>query len=138
MSLASFAGKAFEVSRNRIYTFDSLSGSFGLITEEQDVEGNKPSTYIKGKNLESVSFSVGLRQSKTVNVENEINSWRKICNAATPYMLFIGGKPVINNKFLLVSVNIDDTLYSVRGKLIKAVLNLEFKEYVRRGVKRDD
>ncbi len=138
MSIASFAGKAFEASRNKIYTFDGLTASFGLITEEQDVEGKKPSTYIKGKNLESISFDVKLIQSKTVNVEKEINAWRRICNAAIPYMLFTGGKPVINNKFLLISVNLEETLYSAKGKLVKAVLKLEFKEYVRRGVKKND
>lgn len=136
MALGGFSGKLFEVSSNKVYTFDDYGKSFTLNTESQEVDGDKPSTYIKGKGLQNPSISIKLRQTQNVNVETEVEDWGKICEAGTPYMLFLGNNPVAANKFLLMKVDISDTNY-FGGKLIKATLKLDFEEYVRAGVKKE-
>ena len=94
MSLGEFAGKKFEVTSNKIYTFDDYSNSFGISIEEQEVENDRPSNYIKGFDLEKPSLTISLIQSATVDVETELKEWKDICYAKTPYMLFIGNNPV--------------------------------------------
>lgn len=136
MALGGFAGKLFEVSSNKIYTFDDYSKSFSLNVESQEVDGDKPSTYIKGKGLQDPSISIKLRQASNVDVETEVEDWGNICEAGTPYMLFLGNNPVASNKFLLKKVNISDTNY-FGGKLTKATLKLDLEEYVRAGVKKE-
>lgn len=137
MALGSFNNKFFEVSQNKIYTFDEFTRDISLNVEEQEVEGSKPSTFIKGTTLEPVSFNVKLRQSSSIDVETEINDWKNICEAGIPYMLFIGDNPVSNNRFLLTGVSLSDNNY-ISGKLIKSTIKLTFKEYVREGVKKEE
>ncbi|MCI1478124.1 MAG: phage tail protein [Clostridium beijerinckii] len=138
MSLGSFSSKVFEVSQNKIYTFDEYSREISLNAEDQDVDGDKPSTYIKGINLEQVSFNIKLIQSSSIDVEAEINDWKNICEAGDPYMLFIGDNPVSNNKYLLTGISLSDNSYTAKGKQNKSTLKLTFKEYVRAGVKKEE
>ena len=58
MSLGGFGDKTFEVSMNKIYTFKDYSNEVSLETEDQDVDGSKPSTYIKGMGLEAPSITL--------------------------------------------------------------------------------
>lgn len=136
MALGGFSEKLFEVSSNKVYTFDDYSKSFSLNVESQEVDGDKPSSYIKGKGLQNPNITIKLRQTQNVDVETEVEDWGKICEAGTPYMLFLGNNPVATNKFLLKKVDVSDTSY-FGGKLIKATLKLEFEEYVRAGVKKE-
>lgn len=138
MSLGGFADKNFEVSQNKIYTFDEYNNEIGLDVEDQSVDGDKPSTYIKGKKLENPTINIQIRQSKNVDVQTEVNDWKKICEDGVPYMLFIGDKPVSNNKYLLTGVSLSDAQIIFSGKMIKCLLKLTFKEYVRAGVKKEE
>lgn len=138
MSLGSFSSKVFEVSQNKIYTFDEFTRDISINVEDQEVDGSKPSTYIKGTNLEPVSFTIKLRQSNSIDVETEINDWKSICEEGIPYMLFIGDKTVSNNKFLLTGVSLSDNDYIATGKIMRSTMKLTFKEYVRAGVKKEE
>ncbi len=111
MSIGSFNSKTFEVTQDKIYTFDDYTRDISLNIEDQEVDGSKPSTYIKGITLEQVSFNVKLIQSNSIDVKTEIDDWKNICEDGVPYMLFIGDKPVSNNKFLLTSVSLTDNIY---------------------------
>lgn len=136
--LGGFANKTFTVSQKKIYTFFGYTNNFSLNIEEQEVDGSKPSTYIKGKALEDPSFNIKLRISEGVNVQKEVDDWRNICNSCSPHMLFIGNKAVSNNKYLLTAVSLSDTEYLKSGVLAQCTLKLDFKEYVRKGVKKEE
>lgn len=137
MSLGGFGDKVFEVSQNKIYTFSNVSNDMGLNIEEQDVEGDKPSIYIKGKTNESPSIDINLTQSGTIDCEKEFNDWKTILYSQTPHMLFLGRNPVSSNKFLLIGVTPSNQVYHPNGRLIKVTLTLKFKEYPRAGVKKE-
>lgn len=136
MPLGGFGDNVFEVSMNKIYTFKDYSNEISLDTEDQEVDSNKPSTYIKGMALETPSITIELRQSKNIDVETEYNNWKNMCESKKAHMLFLGDKPVSTNKFLLIKVSTSNVQFSSTGKMIKATLNLSFKEYVRAGVKK--
>jgi len=106
--------------------------------EEQEVEGQKPSTYIKGSQLNEVNFTIPLIAQASINIENEIDRWIKIKEAATPYMLLLANKPVSQNKFLLVSVSVQETVFNVTGDYQRANIQLQFKEFARYGKKEEE
>lgn len=138
MAIGSFANKVFSVSRDRLYSIGDYNSSCSLNVEEQEVEGSKPSSYIKNENLEEFKFSITLYNQRSVNVKQEIQEWKDICKAAQPYMLVIGGKPVCNNKVLLMHVEEQETNLNGDGKYFKAKLQLQFKEFVRNGYKKEE
>lgn len=137
MALGGFASKKFIVSSNKIYTFSEYENDISLNIEEQEVEGCKPSIYIKGISAESHSISITLRESKYINVQKEYNDWKNILLSRIPHMLFLGDKPVSSSKFLLIKITASNAEF-ISGKLIKITLKLDFKEYARKGYKKED
>jgi murein L,D-transpeptidase YcbB/YkuD len=138
MAIACFGNKIFNVSLNRIYTIDEFGLTSGLDIEEQEVEGKKPSTYIKGSQLNEVSFTVPLIAQKSINIKSEIDSWIKIKDKGTPYMLLLANKPISSTKYLLININIQNTVFDIKGNYIRANIQLQFKEFVRYGKKEEE
>lgn len=137
MPIAAFQGKTFQVSQDRILTINGLEWGGSLDTEAQDKVQDKPSTYIKGLGLSTLSFEVPLRADFGTSVRSEIEEWESIRDAAKPDIFMLGSSPVGRNKWLLKSVNVSDTLLDGEGYLLKATMKLDFEEYVRAGSAKD-
>lgn len=137
MPIASFKGKVFEVSASRVNTFDGLTWGGSLDTESQEKLGNKPSTYIRGSTLDSLSFEIPLRADLGHNVRSEIEAWESIRDSKSPDVFILGSKPVGKNKWLLKTVTATDNQIDNAGQLLKATVKLEFEEYVRSGKNQD-
>ncbi len=133
MVIASFSNMTFQTSGNKIYTFDGLSMGCSLETESQDVAGKKPSTYVKGAGLGKLSFNVPLKAALGLNVRNEYGKWKSLAEAGKPYPFILGGVPLGENKWLLKSANLDNTVVNSKGEILSGTLSLEFEEYVREG-----
>lgn len=132
MAIASFAGKTFQVSSKKIYTLNDFSTSGSLQTEKQDVAGKKPSTYIKGPDLEKMGFSVPLNIAYGQNVMSEYVAWKTVMNKQKAENFILGNKP-LGGKWLLTGVSLGDTVIDKNGVIIRGNLQLQFEEYVRAG-----
>lgn len=133
MAIASYQKKVFNVSTSSRYTFDSLEWSGTLETEAQDKIKQKPSTYIKGEGLGSMSFDIPLRIGAKLDVRTEIEAWEAIKAKGAADYFILGTKPLGKTKWLLKSVAVSDTEIDAKGRLLKASLKLSFDEYVRAG-----
>jgi len=133
MAIASYQKKVFTVSTSSRYTFDSLEWSGTLETEAQDKIKQKPSTYIKGEGLGSMSFDIPLRIGAKLDVRTEIEAWEAIKAKGAANYFILGTKPLGKTKWLLKSVGVSDTEIDAKGRLLKASLKLSFDEYVRAG-----
>ncbi|WP_195940963.1 phage tail protein [Romboutsia sp. 1001713B170131_170501_G6] len=136
--IGSFANKVFKVSSNHLYTFDEFTMNSELKIDEQEVDGSKPSTYIKGPGLDKVSLNVSLIKQKNIDVRNEIDEWKKIKDSKIPYHLIIGNRNLATYKFLLTNVDVSETKIGVSGEYLKAKVQLQFSEYVRAGKKEEN
>ncbi len=135
MQVAAFGKKVFSVSSTRVYTPTDISFSGELQTDTQEVDKAKPSTYIKGPGLETMSFTLSLDSGLGVNVRDEIDYWRRVRDSGKPDVFLIGGRPVSNYRWLLTSVEPSEIVIVGAGKYLKAKLSLKFEEYVRPGQK---
>jgi hypothetical protein len=131
--IATFQKKIFQVSTNSKYPLDGLGWSSSLNTESQEKLKSKPSTYIKGETLSTLSFTIPLRADLGINVRKEIDAWQAILSKQSPDYFILGKKPIGKNKWLLKSVDVSDTEIDGRGFLRKATLKLDLEEYVRAG-----
>lgn len=136
--IGSFANKVFKVSSNHLYTFDEFTMNSELKIDEQEVDGSKPSTYIKGPGLDKVSLNISLIKQKNIDVRNEIDEWKKIKDSKIPYHLIIGNRNLATYKFLLTNVDVSETKIGVYGEYLKAKVQLQFSEYVRAGKKEEN
>lgn len=136
MSIATYASKVFQVSSDKIYTFDDFQYSSALQTEKQDTEGTKPSTYNKGSDLDSLSFKINLDVSYGVNPRTEWEDWKEIMNSSVAYPFILGGKPLGIYNFLVVGVAPSNVKIDNIGNILAMDLEVKFEEYVRAGAKK--
>lgn len=132
MPIASFSGKVFTVSSDKVYTFDGLSQKSELMTEAVDNNKGKPSTFVKGSALDTLSFDIKLN-SEYVDVRAEINAWIAMCEKKRMDRFILGNKALSKNKFLLKSVDIRYSKINNKGEVLSASLSLEFEEYIKAG-----
>ena len=135
--IATFAGKVFQVDSKKIYTFSDFSYTSTLKTEKQDIDVSKPSTYIKGADLDNFSINIKLNSSLGVNPRSEWNDWINILNRKIAYPFILGGVPLNNTKWLLTSVSPSNIVFDNNGKILSLDLSLKFEEYVRAGSKKE-
>ncbi len=135
MAIATFGTKQFVVSKNKIYTIDGISFSQAINVETQEVEGRKPSSFIKGIGLIPLSFSVML-DARFVDVKAEIDWWDNKLLSLKPEVFTLGGKVISKNKFLLKSVSKSELQMGKNGLYLKAKLDLQFEEYSFSGTKK--
>jgi hypothetical protein len=133
MPIASFRGKVFQVSSNRKYTFSGLEWNSSLETEAQEKLKDKPSTYIKGESLNTMTFEIPLRADFGIDVRLEIESWEAIKSSTKPDIFILGTKPLGKNKWLLKSVAVSNVEIDNTGRILRAMLKLDFEEYIRAG-----
>ncbi|WP_035172455.1 phage tail protein [Caldanaerobius polysaccharolyticus] len=133
MPIAVYANKTFQVSQSQVYTLNEFALSSGLNTEKQDATNKKPSTYIKGPDLDTISLSIPLDASLKNNIRAEYESWVALKDSQRAYPFILGGKPIGKNRWIIKSVGLSDTFIDNKGNIRKAKLQLEFEEYVRAG-----
>jgi hypothetical protein len=133
MTIATFQNKSFQVSTNRVYTLNNLTWSGEIQSEEQEKINSKPSTYIKGIGLDSMSFEISLKAILGIDVRKEIEEWEAIKLNLQPSIFMLGTKPLGTNKWLLKSTNVSNAIANNNGVLLDALLKLEFSEFVRAG-----
>lgn len=131
--IASFANKQFDVSDKQIKTFENLSFDAKLITEKQDGTGGKPLTTVKGEDLSSLKLSIPLSVEFGLSPLAEYNDWHSIMTSATPSAFILGTRQFGKNKYLLNSISMTDTNFSIKGVILSCKLELSFEEYAAQG-----
>jgi len=128
----------FEVNGNKIFTFDGFGRKSSIDIEEQDLEGQKKSIYIKGENPEEIGLTLNLKANLGIDVKNEIDRLMNSMYSKTPQNFIIGNKPLGKNKWLLTSVDENETVLDNGGNYISSKITLSFKEYARGGSKKEE
>lgn len=137
MVIATYANKVFQVSPDKIHTFDDFQYSSELQTEKQDADGAKPSTYLKGSDLDTMGFTIKLDASTGVNPRNEWGDWKRMLEDKTAYPFILGGVPVNGANWLVTKVTPSNVKTDNTGRVLSLDLALQFEEYVRPGSKKD-
>jgi hypothetical protein len=132
MALAIFANKVFQTSSRKMYTFNEFTIGSTLQTEKQDATNSKPSTYIKGSDLDTMSLTIQLKAVLGHNIRNEYESWVKIKDDADAHSFILDGKP-LGTKWIVISVQLTNTEIDGKGKIVSGNLQLQFEEYIRPG-----
>ena len=133
MQIAVFGSKAFQITNDRIYTFRDFQYGSTLETEKQDAAGRKPSTYLKGPGLDTLSLKIRLSVDLGLNPRIELGEWLSIMNAGIAYPFILGGVHFRPNKWLLVDVQASEETFDNEGNMLALSLALKFDEYVRPG-----
>ncbi len=130
--IGSFGSRIFRVSSDQVRTFDNLTQGVGIEVENTAVDGQKPSTAVKGQKLDDISFAVEIRD-RWADVRSEIDAWQKLCRDGVPQVFTLGTRPVGQYKWLLTGVSLKDADIDNAGTFRRATLDLTLQEFVREG-----
>lgn len=133
--IASFGEKLFQVDFEKVYTMMGVTLSVALNKQTQEVEGKKPSTWVKGPGLRKLKFAVPLKVEFGVTPRDEIDYWLTLAESGKPYPFVIGSKSLSEYNWVLEKVEATDANILSRGQISSAEIMLTFEEYVRTGSK---
>ena len=126
--IGSYAGVVFEVSENKILTFDN----FERVTEprwnEHRVLHNKPVPEYEGPGADDISFTILLKAEFGVNPEVQMAKIREFTRKGRKSLFVLGGKPISVNNWIIKKAierhkNIDNL-----GNIMQIEVQLELHE----------
>jgi phage protein U len=121
----------FEVSRDKVRTFDNLTRKGAARWATHDVVGKKPVREFIGQGLESISFTMHLSVSLGVNPLAEINKLRELRDKGTPMELVLNGTSISDNLWVLEDLSEDWRKLDNKGILLFADVDVSLQEYPR-------
>ena len=119
---------AFEVSADKIRTFQQLQRNGSVRYQKHDVISTKPILEFVGADLDEIPLTVRLDVTKGVKPLQEITAMRDNMNNGNRLTLVIGGN--VFGDFVIEKIT--DTWERVdnRGRLLIATVNLSLRESV--------
>ncbi|QQE75727.1 phage tail protein [Brevibacillus composti] len=131
--IGTFGEIVFEVSSNKILTFNDFARSGSGRWSTHEINLQKPLPEFHGPGQEEISFSIRLDIQLGVNPEIELEKLRKMRDIGAIAYLIVGGRPVSQNMWLLESFREQHKTHDGQGRLLAAIVDLSLKEYPTQG-----
>lgn len=130
MAIGNFGSIVFETSDRKIMTPRGINQTVGSSWAVHDTIGGKQKTEYTGKNLRTFSFEITLSAELGVRPRKMLQQLEELAEGREVFPLVIGGKPVGENMWRLVSISEEWNTVLNRGELISATVSLSLEEYV--------
>lgn len=128
--IGSFGNIVFQTSDQKILTPRGMQQTSGSNWALHDIFGGKQRAEYTGQALRTVSFEIMLSAELGVRPRKTLEELERIAEGREAYPLVIGGRPIGENPWRLVSLSETwDTVLN-RGELISAKASLNLEEYV--------
>ena len=114
--MASWNGKTWGVSPERIAALNGVSASVELDTENSDDKAGSPATKTKALKLQSMSFDFDLGVAVGCDVRGEYESWTALVGQYAPF--YLGGTRFGPANLQLTGVSLGDRRQLQRGQLV--------------------
>lgn len=120
----------FEVSADKIRTFDGFTRESSDRWAAHEVVGQKPLSEFVGPGLDRISFSMRLEAQHGINPRVEMDKLLAMSRSGEVAALIVGGKPLGVDKWKITGLTQKWNTVDNRGNLLVAVLDVILEEYV--------
>lgn len=120
----------FETTDKRILTFTNLQRSSAGRWASHEVIGRKPASEFLGPGLDKVTFTITLNGLYGVKPRHEMERWLIKERDGTAEFLFVGGKGLGVNRWVVKSVSQVWGAVLNRGEVLSGKVDIELEEYV--------
>ena len=117
--MASWNGKTWGVSSQRIAALNGVSSSVELDTENSDDKAGSPATKTKALKLQSMSFDCDVR--------SEYESWTALVGQYAPF--YLAGRRFGPANLQLTGVSLSDTKLDNLGRILTGKITIKLTEY---------
>jgi len=128
--IGSFGDIIFEVSADKIRTFDGFSRESSDRWTNHEVIDQKPLSEFIGPGLDKVSFSMRFDAQHGINPRMEMEKLIEMSRTGEVAALIIGGKPLGVDKWKITGLSQRWNTVDNQGNLLAAVLDVTLEEYV--------
>lgn len=129
-TIGSFGDVIFEVSTNKLLTFNDLEKKSSAKWNEHDIQGNKAKLEFNGPGLIDISYRLLLRAEHGINPLKEIAKLEGMQNKGEAHHFILGQKPIAPNKFVIADVSSGLRNIDPNGNVFSAEVTVSLKEYV--------
>ena len=114
--VGSYMGRVFTVSSQRILTPSNLKGSAGSDWANHEIIGKKARSQWVGPKLKSYTMDILLRAQDGVSPRSTLDYFQRAAESQMVDWFIIGGRPISDNPFKLVSVSDEWDTYSTAAR----------------------
>lgn len=129
MAVGSYMGRVFTVSSRKIFTPNNLSGSTGSDWANHEIIGRKARSQWVGPKLKSYTLDILLRAQDGVSPRSTLDFFQRAAESQNVDWFIIGGRPISEHPFKLVSVSDEWDAVLGGGQLIECRVSLTIEEY---------
>lgn len=119
----------FEVSTNKVLTFNGMTQSVKGRWAVQNTILEKPYPEFLGPDQRTISLSIYLSAVHGINPRKTMERIEKAVESGTPYTLVIGGKKVGSNQWVISNMSEAWGEIIEDGSLVSAKLTINLSEY---------
>lgn len=127
--VGSYLGRVFSVNSQRIFTPDNLKGSTGSDWANHEIIGSKTRSQWVGPKLKSYTMDILLRAQDGVNPRATLEYFQRAAESQMVDYFVIGGRPLGESPFKLVSISDEWDAVLGGGQLIECKVSLSIEEY---------
>lgn len=120
----------FEVSSEKVFTFNNYKRSTSGKWVQHDIIGKRPKLEFLGEDAGEVTFEIKLIASPYIKPWDVLKKIRKSINTGTPHQLVVGGNKVGAGKWVITNCSEEWDAVVLDGKLASAKANITIKEYL--------
>lgn len=124
--LGSFGDVVFEVSSERVRTFQEMNFTSGQTYAEHKILNGNTLLEYTGKNARTCNISIVLNSRLNLDIEDELKDLHELQDSHEPKILMLGGKVI--GRFVIETLTESYKLIMKDGKILEADINLSLKE----------
>lgn len=128
-TIGSYLNVVFQVSDNRVNTFNNFTRTGDARYEKHAIKHQKPLLEFEGPDVESVTFDVKLSVNLGINPLAELEKWKKSWREGKRGIFLLGNKPVSNNAFVISKVTENHKTFDKKGNVLTIEISLDLLEY---------
>ncbi|WGV57782.1 phage tail protein [Brevibacillus brevis] len=130
--IGSFGDLIFEVSADKIRTFDEFSRAASGRWTAHEIIGRKPISEFAGPALDTVSFKMRFDVRFGLNPKTEMDRLLALCREGRAETLIIGGTAIGIYKWVITSVKQGWKHFDGAGRVLIGEVDVTMEEYMRR------
>lgn len=120
----------FEVSPDKLLTFDELKRKRQMKTAEHEIHLQKPKLEYVGQVLDEISFSIQINATLNLHPQESLDEIVNLYEEHEPVTFAVAGKSMSKNKWFITLLDEDYLHLDGSGALLAANISLSIKEYV--------
>lgn len=120
----------FEVSDEKIYTFNGFKLDASARYEAHEIIGKKPITEYIASNLKTITLTINLNGSYGVSPIEEMRKWMNLAETGEADYLVIGWEVMGDDQWVVKSVSETWDTFFNEGQLLSGKIDVTFEEYI--------